>query len=225
MYLEKGAVLKGSKNIQDYVFNGFEHNEMGKTLSLLYTIHNNDILISGEGTIDLNGDSFYYMDKPSIPQSLIPLTEKQKDECPRLYDNRPNQPIFFYNCQRVSVKDIKIINAPCWTMSFIECEDIHVHGVTIDNNLCIPNNDGIHFCSCKKVFVCDCNISSGDDCIALSSITDWNKPCEDVIISDCILRSSSKAIVIGYMHSIIRNVCISNCIIKESNREIGRAHV
>lgn len=220
LYLDKVTVLKGSQNMKDYVFNGFEHNEMGKTLSLLYTFHNNDILISGEGTIDLSGNSFYYMDKPSIPQSLIPLTEKQKDECERLYDNRPNQPIFFYNCQRVSIKEIKIINAPCWTMSFIECEEIHVNGVTIDNNLCIPNNDGIHFCSCKKVFIRDCNISSDDDCIALSSITDWNKPCEDVIISDCILRSSSKAIVLGYMHSIIRDVCISNCIVKESNRAL-----
>lgn len=220
LYLEKGAVLKGSPNIQDYVFNGFEHNEMGKTFSLLYSLHNKDIFISGEGTIDLNGDSFYYMDKPSIPDSLVPFTEKQKDECTRLYDKRPNQPIFFYDCQRVRVKDIRIINAPCWTLSFIECEDIHISGLTIDNSLCLPNNDGMHFCSCKKVFVRDCNISSGDDCIALSAITDWNKPCEDIVISDCILRSCSKAIVVGYMHSIVRNVCIINCIIQESNRAI-----
>lgn len=220
LYLEKGAVLKGSSDIQDYVFNGFEHNEMGKTLSLLYTLHNNDILISGEGTIDLNGDSFYHMDKPNIPDSLVPFTEKQKAECTRLYDKRPNQPIFFYDCQHVRVQNIRIINAPCWTLTFIECEDIHVTGLTIDNNLILPNNDGMHFCSCNKVFVRECNISCGDDCIAITAITDWNKPCEDVVISDCILRSCSKAIVVGYMHSIVRNVCISNCIIKESNRAL-----
>jgi len=218
LYLEKGAILKGSPNIADYVFNGYEHNEMGKTLSLLYSLNNDDIRIYGEGTINLNGDSFYHMEEPSIPKTIEPLTKNQLDECPRTYDNRPNQPIFFYNCNRVHIEGVRIINAPCWTMAFIECEDIHVTGLTIDNNLSIPNNDGMHFCSCKKVFVRDCNISSGDDCIAISCITDWNKPCEDIVISDCILRSSSKAIVVGYMHSIVRNVCITNCIIKESNR-------
>ena len=65
-----------------------------------------------------------------------------------------------------------------------------------------------------------CNISAGDDCIAISCITNWDKPCEDVVIADCILRSSSKAIVVGYMHSIVRNVNISNCVILDSNRSL-----
>ena len=54
--------------------------------------------------------------------------------------------------------------------------------------------------------------------IALSCITNWEKPCEDIVITNCVLRSCSKAIVIGYIYSIVRNVLISNCIIKESNR-------
>ncbi len=218
LYLEKGSILKGSPNMEDYVYYGYEHNEMGKVLSLLYSMENNDIRISGEGTIDLNGDSFYHMDVPNIPSCSFVLSEEQKAECPRTYDARPNQPIFFYRCNRVRVEDVRIINAPCWTMAFIECEDVRVTGLTIDNSLNLPNNDGMHFCGCKKVFVRECNISSGDDCIALSGITDWDKPCEEVVISNCILRSSSKAIVIGYMHSIVRNVTVSNCIILESNR-------
>ena len=36
LYLERGAVLKGSSNINDYYENGFLHNEMKKTISLLY---------------------------------------------------------------------------------------------------------------------------------------------------------------------------------------------
>jgi polygalacturonase len=218
LYLEKGAILKGSPNIEDYVFNGFMHAELGETLSLLYSLHHSDIQISGEGTIDLNGKSFFHMDQPNVPHSAVPFTEKQKEECTRLFDKRPTQPIFFYDCKRVSVQGIKIIEAPCWTLTFSECEEVRVSGITIDNSLSIPNNDGIHFCSCKSVFVRDCYISCGDDCIALTAITDWSKPCEDVVISDCILRSCSKAIVAGYMHSIVRNVTINNCIVKESNR-------
>lgn len=218
LYLEKGAVLKGSPRIEDYIFNGYRHNEMGQTLSLLYSMNHDDIRVTGEGTIDLNGDSFYHMDRATVPDCGFELTDKQKAECTRTYENRPNQPIFFYNCTRVRIQDIRIINAPCWTLSFIECQDIRVTGLIIDNSLILPNNDGMHFCSCRKVFVSHCSITSGDDCIALSCITDWNKPCEEIVISDCILRSCSKAIVVGYMHSIVRNVCISNCIILESNR-------
>ena len=60
----------------------------------------------------------------------------------------------------------------------------------------------------------------GSGTIDLSGITDWAKPCEDIVITNCVLRSCSKAIVIGYSYSHIRNVTITNCIIKESNRGI-----
>jgi polygalacturonase len=218
LHLDKGAVLKGSPDIKDYVWNGYHHNEMGKVLSLIYSLENQNIRIWGEGTIDLNGDSFFHMDRPSIPASDVALTPAQLAECTRQYDARPNQPIFFYRCRHVTMEGIRIINAPCWTVAFIECEDIRMLDLTIDNNLSLPNNDGMHFCSCRHVFVRGCNISAGDDCIALTCITDWNVPCEDFVISDCILRSCSKALVIGYMHSIVRNVVISNVIIYESNR-------
>lgn len=220
LYLEKGAVLKGSPDISDYVWNGYQHNEMGQVLSLLYSMGSDGVRIHGEGTIDLNGDSFYHLDRPNVPQSDVELTPAQLEECTRLYDARPNQMVFFHRCTHVTVEGVRIIGAPCWTLSFIECEDVRVLDLTIDNSLRLPNDDGLHFCSCRNVFVRGCNISAGDDCVALSCITDWDKPCENVVISDCIFRSCSKAIVVGYMHSIVRNVCISNVIIYESNRGI-----
>jgi polygalacturonase len=218
LYLESGAVLKGSPDIRDYPFYGFIHNEMGTVLSLLYSMDSEGITISGEGTIDLNGDSFYDFSKPVVPPSRVPLTQKQKDECTVFYEKRPNQPVMFRNVKHLAIRGIRIVNAPCWTMSFIECQDIRVIDLTIDNSLRIPNSDGMHFVSCTDVIVRGCTISAGDDCIAMTAITDWNKPVERVVISDCILRSCSKAISIGYMHSIVRDVTITNCLIWESNR-------
>ena len=58
-----------------------------------------------------------------------------------------------------------------------------------------------HSKACKGVIISDCHISSGDNCIALSSITNWEKPCEDIVITNCVLRSCSKAIVIDYIYS------------------------
>ncbi len=103
-------------------------------------------------------------------------------------------------------------------MAFHACEDVRVMDVTIENNLAIPNNDGMHFCGSRNVIIRGCNIPAGDDCIALTIITDWDRPCENVVISDCLLRSVSKAISLGYMHSIVRNVSISNCVIYDSQR-------
>ena len=218
IYLEKGAVLKASPNYSDYRDNEFVHNEMRKTVSFLYSMHSDGVKISGEGTIDLSGSSFYDMKKPALPDCDFEFSPCQKEECPRTIIQRPTQPIFFYDCHDITLSGIKIKDAPCWTMSFHKCADILIENLLIKNDMTIPNNDGMHFCGSKNVIIKGCNITSGDDCIALSAITDWNEPCENFTISDCVLRSVSKAVVFGYIHSIIRNVTISNCIIYDSQR-------
>lgn len=220
VYLEKGSVWKGSDQLEDYRPNGFVHNEMNQTTCLIYSMHHQNISISGSGTIDLNGDSFYDLNDPSIPDYGVEFSEKQIAECPRKIGDRPTQPMFFYQCRNVVMDGITICNAPCWTMSFHDCEDIRLSYLTIKNRMNLPNNDGMHFCGSRNVVIHGCNIMSGDDCIALSSITNWNKACENFVISDCIMTCSSKAIVLGYAHSIVRNITISNCVIYDSHRGI-----
>jgi polygalacturonase len=217
--LQKGAVMKGSPDLSDYRGCGYRHNEMGEVLSLLYSMNGSGITICGEGTIDMSGRAFFDFGSPSVPPGMA-MSEAQKKECTVPTAGRPNQPVFFRRCSGVTVQGVRIIDAPCWTFSFCECSNVRMLDLTIDNDLNIGNNDGMHFCGCRDVIVRGCVISSGDDCIALTGITDWDVPCQDVVISDCILRSCSKAIAIGYMHSIVRNVTISNVIIRESNRAI-----
>lgn len=221
LHLEKGAVLRGSSDWADYRPNGFVHNEMVDTVSLLYAMDAQDISITGEGAIDLNAPAFYDMNGACVPEDGHAYPTARRNECTKPHVHRPTQPLFFSNCQRMRVQDVRIVNAPCWTMSFNDCEDIRVQDVTINNDMRIPNSDGMHFCGCRNVVVSGCRIHSGDDCIALSGITDWSKPCENVVITNCILRSASKALSIGYMHSRILNVTVSNCIIEGSNRGIA----
>lgn len=221
LYLEKGAVLKGSEALEDYYDNGFRHDELHETICLLYSMDHNDITISGEGVIDMNGTAFYDMNSIDVPEDGHVYSEEQKSECTRTIMQRPTQPVFFYNCHRVTMEKIKLVNAPCWTVSFHRCSDIRFTDITIDNHLQLPNNDGVHFCGCKNVFVRGCNIKAGDDCIAISGITDWDEPCDNIVISDCVMMSCSKALSIGYMHSIVRNVTITNCVIYDSQRGIS----
>lgn len=219
LYLEKGAVLLGSERREDYTFNGYVHCEFGETFSLLYSLNHQDITISGEGTIDLNGKSFFDFSTYNLPEELADrFNDEQKEESTALFTWRPNQPIFFYGCTHVTVRDITILDAPSWTLTFAECDRVLVDGITNIGHPRVPNNDGIHITASRNVIISNCNITSADDCIAISSITNWSKPCENVTVTNCILRSFSKAIVLGYVHSIVRNVTISNCLILDSNR-------
>ena len=218
LHLEAGAVIKGSSNPEDYPVMPFHHNELGDLRALIVCLGGEDVAISGEGTIDLNGASFYDFSKPIVPESRVPFTEAQKAECPMTHTWRPSQSIFFHQVKNLTVQGITVLDAPCWTFSFNECVNVKVLGLTVDTNWNVPNDDGMHFCSCDGVIVSDCHISSGDDCIAISGITNWEKPCENIVITNCVLRSCSKAIVLGYIYSHVRNVLIDNVIIQESNR-------
>ena len=220
LHLEPGAVIKASSDLADYPEQDFYHNEMGQLRALIVNLNHDNVSITGSGTIDLSGRAFYDTSVMNVPPTRVPMTAEQVAECTYPIGNRPGQCIFFSNSNNITVSGITIVDAPCWTLSFHSCEKVRLTNLNIDTDLNIPNDDGIHLCSCKGVVISDCHISSGDDCIALSGITDWDRPCEDIVITNCVLRSCSKAIVIGYIYSLVRNVLISNCIIKESNRAL-----
>lgn len=218
LHLESGAVIKGSPNPADYPVMPFYHNELGDLRALIVCLGGRGVSISGEGVIDLNGSSFFDFTRPIVPKSRLPFTEAQKRECTVEYDWRPTQSLFFHQVEDVAAKGITLLDAPCWTLTFSECTNVKALDLTIDTSLNVPNDDGIHLCSCSGVMVSNCHISSGDDCIAISGITNWAKPCENILISNCVLRSCSKALVMGYVYSHVRNVLVENVIIQESNR-------
>ena len=192
--LEPGAVLRGSGELKDYRPNGFKHNEMGETTSLLYAIDQSDIRITGGGTIDLNDRPFIHWDQPRPalpPAEAAKLSERQWKECVVQPSQRPSQPIFFQNCQRLRLDDITVRNSPCWTISINSSRDIRIDHLLIDNNPVVPNNDGIHFCSSQDIVVSDCIIRAGDDCLAFTGITNWEGVCERIAVTNCSLQAKS----------------------------------
>ena len=219
LHLSAGAKMIASPHRADYFSIGYHHNEMGAVYSAIFALEQENITVKGDGVIDLNGESFYQMDIPTKVSSVGPeITQEYLAEAPRTFDWRVNQPVFFHRCKNIRFDGLRIINAPCWTLSFNFCQTIKMTHLTIQNSLVIPNSDGMHFTGSKDILVSGCQITAGDDCIALTSITDWQIPCENIVITHCIFQSASKAISIGYMHSIVRNVLIENVIVKKSNR-------
>lgn len=219
--VEQGAVLRGSDSMDDYppkTFGGFR-----SCPSLIFANGQTDVRITGEGLIDLNANPFMDFNQiKTAPKELgAVMNETQLGEAvvENLY--RPDQPILFYNCRRVRMDGITLYNAPAWFVSANTCEDVKIHGITIDGNLQVPNNDGIHFSSCKDVIVSDCVIRCGDDCIAITGIRNWEGISERIVVSNCTMVSRSAAIRIGFLKSMVRDVIISNVIIRDSNRGVG----
>ena len=117
--LEKGAEIVGSRNMEHYYDCGFYHNEMKKTISLIFALDCENITIEGEGKIQLSGDAFMDFDTYLPPECAgYEMTKEYCEQMVIAVVNRPTQPIFFNNCKNVKITGIKVFNSPCWTMVF-----------------------------------------------------------------------------------------------------------
>lgn len=223
--IETGTELCGSRNLDHYYANEFYHNEMVKTISLIYALDCDNIELCGGGKIQMNGDAFVNFDAwcPSevARKEMVKEFEEQTVVGPETKITRPSQPIFFNNCKNLHVHDLKIFNSPCWTVTFSNCENIVFEKCYVDNHNRIANNDGVHFTASKNIVVRDCTFLCGDDCFAATCITNENGVCENIEVYDCLMSSRSAAIRFGHLYSVIRNVSVHDIKILPSNRGIS----
>ncbi len=222
--LSPGAVLAGSGNLADYPPIGFHHNEFGQTRSLLWALDAEDLCLRGMGTIDFNHPSFMHMDQPDLRgpdgDKLHQLPPASLNEAVVLAKDRPNQPAFFHNCRRIRIENIRMQQATCWTITLSACDDAQVRGISVDNDLRVPNCDGINISASRNVIVSGCNFHCADDCVAVGSITDWDRPSENIVISGCTMVSRSAGVRLGHLASKVRNVVISDLVVSDGNRGI-----
>ncbi len=233
-YLEPGAILTGSKDNKDYRYQkefGFEGPGAGVKTGILVASNEENISVSGFGTISGNGTSFMYMDSLQQGDNLnVKYTRQGADYMnPKYgtedgpvqwkgnYADRPGVMIIFSGCKNVSLSNIKFVESPNWTVAFTNSAGIKINRITIDNNMDIPNSDGLDFYDSKNIIVSNCNIKAGDDAIAVIS-------SDNVNVSDCILSSRSSGIRVGYNvfnNNNSGNLVFNNIIIYDSNRGIG----
>lgn len=225
--LEAGAVLVGSPNVEDYRESGFVHVdnhfsqlEGGQSTSLIYASDAEDISIRGDGTIDFSSDAFFDFTqiKPISGVDEAQLTAEQRNQAAVRKLDGPTQPIFFNECRRVEVSGVRLINAPSLTININSCLDVKIHHITIDDGLRVPISDGIHICGSTDVIISESVFTCGDDCVAITGVTNWNDVSERIIITNCTMNSSSAGVRIGYLAGKIRDVIISNLTIFNSSR-------
>ena len=225
VYIEKGTEIVGSRNLDHYYANEFYHNEMVKTISLIYALDSDNIEIYGGGKIQMNGDAFVNFDAwcpgEIDREEMVKEFEEQTVVGPETKITRPSQPIFFNNCKNLHIHDLKIFNSPCWTVTFSNCENIVFENMYVDNHNRIANNDGVHFSASKNIVVRNCTFLCGDDCFAATCITNTEGVCENMEVYDCLMSSRSAAIRFGHLYSVVRNVSVHDIKILPSNRGIS----
>jgi polygalacturonase len=250
LYLEQGAELRSSHNLDDFKIGNARY-------GMFFCQDEENVSITGKGVINACGTDFYETDKNHAESSsLVGVKEfdrmltRQKEnylpegvfftDGPAKRKPRPGMTIVFFHCNQVTIKDITVKDTPIWAIRFSYCEDVIVNGITLLNNLLIPNSDGIHMTVCRNVKISDSEIKAGDDAIIVTGFariedtpgfdskeqdkyTHGNKSiyAENIQVTNCHLQSRSSAIRIGYGQHPIRRLIFDNIIISESNRGIG----
>jgi polygalacturonase len=130
------------------------------------------------------------------------------------------------NCRNVLLRDISILHSPLWNVRLNDCDRVHVRGVHIFSDLEKGvNADGIDIVSSSNVTISDSIIETGDDAIVLKSIARDGQPArptENVTVTNCVLTSSSTALMIGTeTQADIRHVLFNHCVIRNSNKGFG----
>ncbi|MFC2126098.1 glycoside hydrolase family 28 protein [Bacteroidota bacterium] len=191
--LDAGAVLLGSKKLNDYpvtVPRIRSYTDEYTDKSLIYGEGLEHIAITGQGMMDGNGGSF------KGPYKVRPFM------------------IRIISCKNVLIKDVTIINSPMWVQHFLACENVNIDGITVNSRV-NENNDGIDIDGCKNVRISNCDIISGDDAIVLKSTLD--KPCDNVTVTNCVLSSICNAFKLGTeTNGGFQNIILNNCAIYDT---------
>ena len=217
LFLAEGAVLLGSKQIEDYpkrdtrIEGHFEPWRMA-----LVNAQNLDrVRITGKGRLDGNGVTFW---------EAFWQRRKENPKCTNLEVERPRL-MFIDTCRDVRIEGISLQDSGFWNLHLYRCRDVMLAGLRITipsavNGLRGPSTDGIDVDSSQNVTIRQCYISCNDDNIALKGSkgpfadrdTD-SPPVENILIENCEFGDGNGMITCGSEATIVRNVTARNNII------------
>ncbi|WP_304412593.1 glycoside hydrolase family 28 protein [Asticcacaulis sp. AC402] len=216
LHVSAGATLELSKNVADFEDFG----------ALICAYEAENVSITGTGRINGN-DMAFVTPRPdggfAGGQTGMGKFDPEPPHNPQSGKGRPRV-IYLVKSSRIVIENVHIERAPTWTVHLLGCQDVRISGITIDNHLRVPNNDGLDIDHCRRVRVENCNINCGDDgiCFKTTAAFEGWGPCEDLTVVNCHVTSASTAIKLGSAGpEPIRNVVVTGCTISGSNRGVG----
>jgi polygalacturonase len=199
--LEAGATLLGSQHLSDYPVlpTRVAGIEMKWPAALVNVYQQEDVKIQGPGLIDGDGKVWwdgYWALRRQYDSKGLRWAADYDDQRPRL--------IQIYKSTHVDLGNITLHRSGFWTVHICFSDGVTVNGVTIDNNIGGkgPSTDGIDIDSSRHVLVEHSDITDNDDALCLKAGRDSdglrvNRPTEDVVIRDSIVRAGAAGITIG----------------------------
>jgi polygalacturonase len=121
------------------------------------------------------------------------------------------KPIALKRCRFVTVQGVTIVRSPSYCVSLGGCDDVLVEGVTIRRAFA----DGVDPDCCRRVRIANCDIESDDDalCLKASAFMGVRGATEDVVVSNCRMRSSSNYFQLGTESTgDFRQIVLSDCV-------------
>lgn len=180
--VRKGARLLASLDLKDFPQRVASRatvmdSNMGMNQSLIFAQRCQNIGLCGGGLIDGRGT-----------QQSFPGAETTA--------GTPGRPFLIrvLDCRRVPVQGIHLKDAACWMQNYLNCEDLLIEDITVENQANF-NNDGVDIDGCRRVIVRNCVINSEDDGLCFKGAS--QRPMEDVLVENCRLYSTCNALKFG----------------------------
>lgn len=200
LHLEEDAVLLGSTTAFDYIKDPY----IG-WMSLVFALKQQNIGITGKGTIDGRGFHTANNMVDNIHKGIFtdPLRQNRPNET-----NRP-QNVYFRECENILIQGILLKDPASWNQTYDQCVNLLVDSIRVDSKN-YWNNDGIDIVDCKNVVIRNSYFDAADDVLCFKS-HDPTKICEDVIVDNCVGRSSANGLKFGTVsRGGFRNFKITN---------------
>ena len=208
LHIEAGATLLGSINPWDYIKDKY----VGWT-SMVFAIKQNNVGITGGGTIDGRGII--------TANNMINYIHRGLFDDPLKLDrpNETNRPVnvYFRECNNVTIQDVLLKDPACWNQIYDQCKNLLIERMTAD---CTSywNNDGLDVVDCEEVVIRDCYIDAADDAYCFKSHSK-DHACKNVLLENCTGRSSANGIKFGTVsRGEFKNFKIKNITIFDTYR-------
>lgn len=199
--IDKGVVLLGSQNFDDYpdMQTRIAGIETSWPAALINILDAKNAALTGEGIVNARGkfcwDKYWAMRKDYDKKGLRWIVD---------YDAKRVRTVLVQNASDVSIKGLTFKNAGFWTIQLLYSTRLTVSGVVIRNNEdgSGPSTDGIDVDSSSWTLIENCDIDCNDDNFCLKAGRDWdglrvNRPTEYVVIRKSVARRGAGLVTLG----------------------------